>query len=427
MNFKLYNFSLLFKASYFNAVIVLVKVICGLIVSKAVAIFMGPAGLALLGNLKSFTETAISFTSVGYQNGTIRYISEYSKDVNQRNRITATVLQLSFCCSLLIGVLLWGFSNYWSLVLFKSTEYTYVPKILAFGLPFLSFNLISIYILNGLEKFKKLVIVNSVLNITQMLFVVCLVINYNLKGGLIGTIIGPIFVFLFNLMALGNDRTLLLNLFKTSFFSKKVVENISVYFFMAIYSSAIVSINLLLIRNLIIEKLNVLEAGYWEAMNRISSFYIMFFISLTSFYLLPRLSKINDFKVFKEELKSFYTLCVPLLIIVFVTIYFLRFFLLKLLLNDEFLPTSNLFFWKLIGDFISVLAIALVKQFHAKRMVKAYIICNGLLNLLYFSLSYYFIDIFGLEGVVKAYAVSYSIYLVLVICFILNYHKKQSA
>jgi PST family polysaccharide transporter len=94
-------------------------------------------------------------------------------------------------------------------------------------------------------------------------------------------------------------------------------------------------------------------------------------------------------------------------------------------LNEDFLPTSNLFFWQLVGDFISVLAIALVKQFHAKRMVLAYIISNGLLNLMYFGLSYYFIDIYGLEGIVKAYAISYFIYLVIVVVFIFYYFKKK--
>ncbi len=78
-----------------------------------------------------------------------------------------------------------------------------------------------------------------------------------------------------------------------------------------------------------------------------------------------------------------------------------------------------------IGDFISILAIALVKQFHAKLMVKAYIICNGILNLLYFGLSYFFIDLYGLVGVVKAYALSYLVYLLLVITFILHYYKRQ--
>ena len=97
----------------------------------------------------------------------------------------------------------------------------------------------------------------------------------------------------------------------------------------------------------------------------------------------------------------------------------------RLLLSEEFLPTSSLFFWQLIGDFISVLAIALVKQFHAKLMVKAYLVCNGLLNILYFSLSYLLIDKFGLQGIVKAYALSYFIYFVVVILFLWYYFKVK--
>ena len=91
----------------------------------------------------------------------------------------------------------------------------------------------------------------------------------------------------------------------------------------------------------------------------------------------------------------------------------------------NFYLLRHYFFWQLSGDFISVLAIALIKQFHAKLMVKAYFICNGLLNILYFSLSYVFIDKFGLQGIVKAYALSYFIYFVVVILFLLHYFKVK--
>ena len=99
--------------------------------------------------------------------------------------------------------------------------------------------------------------------------------------------------------------------------------------------------------------------------------------------------------------------------------------MLKLLLSEEFLETSKLFYWQLIGDFISVLAIALVKQFHAKLMVKAYLICNGLLNVMYFSFSTIFINEYGIVGVTKAYALSYFIYLILVFMFVFNFFMKQ--
>lgn len=421
MKTKFFNSTRLLKASYYNAILVIVKVISGVVTSKVVAIFLGPSGLALLGNLKSFVRTLSSFTAEGYQNGIIKYVSEHSEDQLRKNKIYATVFQLSLIFSVVIAFLLWCFSVKCSLYLFKTVEYAFVLKIVGVALPFWSFNLIIIYILNGLENYKKLVFVNAILSLGNMIVSIIFIVQYNLVGALVGMVVGPILVFGINLLVLGKERQIVLQIFKPHLFSLKVTKDMGAYFFMAMYSSAIVSITVLLIRNGAIEKLSVNEAGYWEAMTRISNFYLMFFISLTSFYLLPRLSKTDKLSEFKRELKGFYALCIPLLLIGFTIIFFLRTFILKLLLNEEFLPTSNLFFWQLVGDFISILAIALVKQFHAKKMVWAYLICNGLLNLLFYFFSMTFIDMYGVEGIVKAYALSYLIYLCLVAMFVYAY------
>ncbi len=339
------------KASYYNAIIIVVKVLSGIITSKVVATILGPSGLALLGNLRNFIQASSSFTAEGYHNGTIRYIAEYSDNKYQKDRITATIFQLSIGIALVIGIILWLFSSIWSHLLFQTENYAYVIKILGVGLPFFSLNLLIIYILNGLEHYRKLVIVNSILSIVNMSVTVFFIIQYGLEGGLVGVIVGPVLVFIFNFFALGEDRRILNTIFRFDLFSVDVLKNMNIYLLMAIYAIAISSISFLLIRNLIIEKLGIQEAGYWEAVNRISTYYLMFFISLMSFYLLPRLSKSNEFKVFKQELRSFYSISIPLLMIGLVAIYFLRFFLLKLFLSEEFLPASHLFFWQLIARF----------------------------------------------------------------------------
>ena len=138
MKFRFLNSNLLFKASYFNAIIVLVRALCAIITSKVVATFLGPSGLALLGNLRSFTQISSSLTAEGYQNGTVRYISEFSENHVEKNKITATIFQLSLGLALLIGVVLWLFSSTWSVYLFKTEAYDYIIKALGIGLPFLS-------------------------------------------------------------------------------------------------------------------------------------------------------------------------------------------------------------------------------------------------------------------------------------------------
>ena len=427
MKFRFFNSKqAVVKASSYNAVIVVIKALSGIITSKIIAIFLGPTGLALIGNLRNFIQSVSSFTAEGYQNGTIRFIAENSEDRDKKDRITATIFQLSLGLAILLGFALWIFSSYWSSFIFQTQEYNYIFKILAFGLPFYSFNLLMIYIINGLEKYKKYAVLTSFLSLGNMFVTVLLIVKYGLVGGLLGVILGPVLVFCINLFVLGEQRNLLLNAFRFDLFSIDVLKNMNLYLLMAVYSTVIVAISFLLIRNMIIDRLGAQDAGFWEAMNRISSFYLMFFISLTSFYLLPRLSKTNEFKVFKKELKSVYSISIPLLVLGFIILYFLRSILLRLLFSEEFLPTAALFFWQMVGDFISVLAIALVKQFHAKLMVKAYLISNGLLNLLYVGLSYFFIDLYGLVGVVKAYALSYAIYLIVVTFFVYFYYKNQT-
>ena len=322
MKINFSDYKQLFKASYFNTIIVLVRVLSGVVLSKVVAYFLGPTGLAFLGNFRNFIKVATSFTAEGYQNGTVRYISEFRDNSEEKDRIIATVFQLSLSLAIIIGVVLYSFSSSWSVYLFKTNVYSSLIKALGISLPFLSFNLLIIYVLNGLEHYKKLVLVNSILSLVNMLIVIILTVNYGIKGALLGVVISPVIVFLIILVALGKDRLLFLSVFRLNKFSFNVLKNMNVYLLMSIYATVIVSVTFLSIRNLVIEKLSLQEAGYWEAMNRVSSFYLMFFLSLTSFYLLPQLSKITNFKFFKKEIKRFYSLIIPALLVAFVLIYF---------------------------------------------------------------------------------------------------------
>ncbi|MBW2960862.1 O-antigen translocase [Mesonia sp. JHPTF-M18] len=408
-----------------NSILVAVKLISGLISSKSAALFLGPSGLALLGNFKNFLQTTSSFTAEGYQNGIIRYSAEYRNNQKQLTEFIITIFQLSLMISILIGFIIFFTSDYWAYLILKDLEFSYVFKTLSICLPFFSFNLLYIYVLNGLQRFRKLVLINSILSLSNMLVLIFLIYSFKLSGALIATVASSLLVFLINLILLKKDKYVLFHLFNLNYFSFKVLKNMSGYLFMSFYSYVITSVSLLIVRNLIITKINLESAGYWEAMNRISSFYTMFFISLTSLYLLPKLSEINDWKSFKLEMKSFYKFVIPLLTIALVFIFILRIYLLRLLLSEEFMQTATLFKWQLLGDFIAVISIALVKQFHAKRLIKYYLVSNGLLNLLYIIFSFLLIDFYGIQGVVKAYAISYFIYFFIIMFLIIRFYKNQ--
>ena len=66
------------------------------------------------------------------------------------------------------------------------------------------------------------------------------------------------------------------------------------------------------------------DAGFWEAMTRISKYYLMFVSSLMALYILPRFSEIDDKKEFRKEVFDFYKAVMPILAIGLLIIYLLK-------------------------------------------------------------------------------------------------------
>ncbi len=84
-----------------------------------------------------------------------------------------------------------------------------------------------------------------------------------------------------------------------------------------------------------------------------------------------------------------------------------------------------LFKWQLLGDFIRLASVVLAHQFLAKKMVRNFIFTEILSIALFFSLSYYLTDLYGLEGVVIAHLVRYVIYFGVVLFLVWRYFNKQ--
>lgn len=74
----------------FTAISTLVKMLTGLIGVKVVASVIGPAGVALVGQLNNFASIAMAVSSGGINSGIIKYVAEY-KDNENRIRLLLPV------------------------------------------------------------------------------------------------------------------------------------------------------------------------------------------------------------------------------------------------------------------------------------------------------------------------------------------------
>jgi PST family polysaccharide transporter len=166
----------------------------------------------------------------------------------------------------------------------------------------------------------------------------------------------------------------------------------------------------LLIRNSIIQNLGYDKAGYWEAMLRISSYYLLFLSTILTVYFLPKLTKSGDNQETKKIIWSYFKGIFPLFLLGLIVLYFLKDWIIPIILTKSFQPVSGLFFWQLTGDAFKALSLILGYQFFAKKMTKAFLITELFsLTVLWVS-STYFISVFGVEGVVIAHATTYIVY-----------------
>jgi PST family polysaccharide transporter len=179
---------------------------------------------------------------------------------------------------------------------------------------------------------------------------------------------------------------------------------------MALVSTIAMPIVLIIIRNYLITEVGVKQAGYWEAMNRVSDYYLMFINSLMTLYILPRFSEIETRKEFRKEVFSFYKTIMPVFGILLLIIYLSRSVLVPFLLTEEFRPIEGLFGFQILGDFLRVLSMVIAYQFLAKKMFTHFIILEIFLFVMIYFTSIYFIDLYGMRGAVMGHCLSYFLY-----------------
>ena len=408
----------LFKITSLNSLSVVFRLFTGLITSKVIAIFIGPSGLALLGNFRNFVGFFETVSTLGFQNGIVKYIAEKKEKETELKHYVATIFIAVFVVSILLSGLLFFISDYWNEFVFGS-HYVFgsVFKCFAFALPWYALSLVLISIINGLGKFKNVIYITIIGNLIGLFVSVLLVYTYQTFGALLSIIISPSVLFLISFYYV-NKEFPLFSYIRLEFFDLKIIKNLSSYFLMALVSGVVGSLVYLAIRKNIISGIGIQQAGYWEAITRISSYYLLFVSTILSLYFLPKLTVAQNNIETKKVFWSFYKTIFPLFVIGATILYFARFLIVNILFTSAFLPVTPLFFWQLLGDVFKMASWILGYQFFAKKLTLAFIVTEMISFILTYVFSVLFIKMYGLEGVVIAYAAAYFMYwLILVVYF----------
>lgn len=412
----------LLRTSVLNGVAVLIKTITMFVLNKILAVYLGPTGYVAIGQFQNFIQMVTTFAGSAINTAVVKYTAEYHEDESKQRAIWKTAGSIIFLFSLIFAFLILIFQGQLSLYIFHSLKYQTVFIWFAVFLIFFNFNTLFLAILNGKKEILKLVLANIAGSLFALIITSVLAIKLHLYGALVALSIYQSIAFIVTLFLCYRA-----NWFKFSSLLGKIdleiTKKFSSFILMALVSAICVPLSQMLIRAYLTQEFSLAYAGYWEAMIRLSTVYLMLVTTTLGVYYLPRLSELNKIDEIKKEVYLGYKFLFPLTVVGGIIVFVLRDWIINLLFTPSFAPMQDLFFWQMMGDALKIGSWILAYLMLSKAMTKLYISTEIIFTLSLIALTYVCTQFFGFKGVSIAHLINYGMYWIVISLFIFKQLK----
>ena len=399
----------LVKTSLLNGISVAVKLASALVLNKILAVYVGPAGYAVIGQFQNVVSMLVSLAGGLVATGVTKSTAQHFDDEAKQHKVWQTAVRFSLVASLLTGLVLLIVGGRLSELLLHRTDMRSIFIWLALALPAMAANNLLLAIVNGKKEVGVYIAANITGSFVSLLIIGLLAYSFGLFGALLAFAISPAIVLL-STTALVARR----GWFRPHFLWGKIdapsTRELSGFAIMGITSALVVPVSYMLIRDHLASRLGLSAAGFWQASWKISEIYLMLVTTTLSVYYLPRLAEIRTAPELKAEVIKVYRFVMPVVVIGALIIYLFRDFIIRTLFTEDFYPMRELFAWQLTGDVVKIGSWVLAYIMLGRAMVRVFVITEISFSLSFVLLSWWLIDLFGLSGVAIAHVINYFLY-----------------
>jgi len=404
----------LIRTSLLNGIAVVIKMLTLLGLNKILAIYVGPAGYAALGQFQNAVQMITTFAAGALNTGVTKYTAEYYEDEARQRIVWRTAGSIALIGSLTTAVLVIIFNQSLAGWFLKDESLGSVFIWFSATLVLFVFNTLLLAILNGKKEIQRYVVANIAGSLFSLAVTSVMAIQLGLYGALVALAIYQSFTFFVTFLLIYRAPW-----FKLSYLiggiDRQAARGLAKYTAMALTSAACMPLSHILIRNHLGETIGWDAAGYWEAMWRLSVAYLMLVTTTLSVYYLPKLSELQKISDIKREILQGYKIILPAAAACGLAIYLLRDVIVRVLFTEDFGPMESLFAWQMVGDTLKIGSWILSYLMLSKAMMKLFIASEIIFAGIFYVLTVIFTKMIGLEGVALAHAINYLIYWVFVL------------
>jgi PST family polysaccharide transporter len=372
---------------------------------KITAVYLGPAGLALVGQFGNFFSLAQAAVGSAISTGVMNLTAQ----AEQRERqvaIWGTALRMA----LLVGgvMALAVIALAWPLAQWLLKDPAYWPAIVlgAFSIPLAMAGVAMTGAINGIKRIDLLGIIGIAAALIGALIFIPLCYAWGVRGGLTAYALSTCCTVVVGLLVVARTPGLALADFRPRW-DGPIARQLVAFFPMLLVHAVAEPIAPLLMRDALVVQLGATSAGYWQAGLRLSDMYTLVLTTAVTMYLMPHLASIKGEREFGRELARTVLKVSGLTAAGALAVYLLRDLVIAIVFTKEFLPVGGLLDYLFVGNVLKMAAWPLRMALVIKLRAKWYILVEIAVAVAQIGLTYLWLPPLGVRGATAAYAAAY--------------------
>ncbi|RRO06022.1 O-antigen translocase [Pectobacterium aquaticum] len=413
----------LLSVAFFSGLLTLAKMGSGFIIAKVVAIYTGPSGMAMLGQIQSIVASLNGIVNAPVSSGIVRYTAEFEKEGMEGCapwwKASLWWLAIILCILMPVGFF---FAPTLSNFLLSDPNYVWVIFVAVASLPIAALGTLVNSVINGYQQYKRFVMLGAISTAFSCVLMITLIVNFGIKGALLAAAVQSGLIGIILIFSVLRQPWLKLSYWwgGTDRLHKKKIGS---YVLMAITTSLTTPMALIGVRNILISHVGWEGAGQWQSVWKISEVYLGVITIALSTYYLPKLSTLRGVKNIRAEINQTAKIIVPIAAIMALGVYLFRDLAISLLFTEEFRSARELFAVQLIGDVIKIVSWLYAYPMLSRGATKWFVSTEIVFSITLVIFTYIFVPFYSTQGANISYVVNYSFYLIFVVTFFSRYSR----